>query len=124
MSPRHVVAVSDSDDDVVEEMHYVRKTSRRMKAAKKQVSEAKIKTRRPQPEAVEASQSRSKAKGKARVQENDPQDVCNERDVDNHEYVEDDEDDILDPLVDEVPVQPQAKKVRMHIPSYSLTDGS
>jgi hypothetical protein len=117
MSPRHVVAVSDLDDDVVEEMHYVRKTSRGMKAAKKQVSKAKIKTRRPQPEAVEASQSRSKAKGKARVHgdKNDPQEVSNIGGVDTNEYVEDDEDDILDPVTDEVPVQPQAKKVRLHI---------
>ena len=43
MSPRYFVTVSDTEDNMVEEEHYLCKTTRGMKAAKKQVPKTKPK---------------------------------------------------------------------------------
>jgi hypothetical protein len=102
--PRHFVTVPDSDDDdVIEEVNYLRKTKQGSKAVKKQTP----KTHPPQTKAKDTSHSRSKGKRRAQVRndEDGPQDVDNVGDMDTYQVLEGYEDDIAYPIADET--QPQ-----------------
>ena len=114
MSPRHLEIVPDSDDDIVEEVHYLRKTKQGTKAVKKQTR----KTRPPQPKAGEASRSWTKGQRQAdttRVE--DPQlDVDEVGDMDTYQFIDGYEDNVPELVAEEI--QPQVV-VRSHIICHS-----
>jgi hypothetical protein len=103
MSPRHLVTVPDSDDDMVEEVNYLRKSKQGTKAVKKQTP----KTHPPRARAGEASQSQSKGQRRthgSRV--DDPrQGVDNIRDMDTYQVIDGYEDNVPEQVAEEI--QPQ-----------------
>jgi hypothetical protein len=112
MSPRHFVTVPDSDDDIVEEVNYLRKTKRGMKTTKKQVPM----THPPHVKAGEASHLHSRSKSQRQAQlrriEHTSQEVADVGDMDTYQFTVGNEDHNPDPIVEEM--QPQAM-VRLHI---------
>ena len=122
MSPRYFVSVSDSEDNMVEEEHYLRKTTRGMKAAKKRVPQTKPKAPPVQVTSEEASQSRSKGKKKAQVRRagDTPQKAPNLSNMDTHQFIDDIEHYALDPVDEEI--QPQTKVCLYMLYCHSFTD--
>ena len=122
MSPRYFVTVSDTEDNMVEEEHYLRKTTRGMKAAKKRVPKTKPKAPSVQVTSEEASQSRSKGKKKAQVHNarGTQQEVSNLDDMDTHQFIDDIEHCALDLVEEEI--QPQPKVCLYMFYCHSFTD--
>jgi hypothetical protein len=118
MSPRHFVTVPESDEDIVEEVNYLQKTKQGMRTTTKKVPM----THPPQAKEEEASRSRSKGSRHAQVRRTDgpSQEAANVGDMDTHEFIDGYEDNIPDPIAEEM--QP---KVIVHLKIFhchSVTD--
>jgi hypothetical protein len=118
MSPRHFVTVPDSDEDIIEEVNYLRKTKKGMKTTTKRVPM----THPPQAKAGDAARSRHKGSRHTQVHraEDTPQEGAHIGDMDTHEFIDGYEDNIPGAIMEEV--QPQVM-VRLHVSSsYRNTD--
>jgi hypothetical protein len=109
MSPRYFETVPDSDEDIIEEVNYLRKTKRGMRTTTKKVPM----THTPKAKAGEGSRSRSKGSRQAQVRraEDIPQEVATIGVMDTHEFIDGYEDNIPDPIAEEM--HPQVM-VRIH----------